>query len=314
MTKQIHTVLGPIASEELGPTLVHEHILVDFIGANDYSRDRYERSVVHSTMLPFLQQLKSQGITAMVECTPMYLGRDVRLLKGLARESGLHLVTNTGLYAAGEREGRPEPYLPAYAYQLSAEEIAGGWLKEWFEGIEGTKVRPGFVKIGVNRGSLRPISEKIVQAAAITSRHTRLVVACHTVTGVGALQILKQFEEAKVSPNRFIYVHAQGEENLELHLDCARQGAWIEYDGIGPATAAEHLKLILFMLEAGYEDQLLVSQDAGWYHPGVPGGGEIRGFDYLNAVFVPMLLERKVPRATVDHLLIHNPRRAFELD
>ena len=313
MSKHIHTVLGPIASEELGPTLVHEHLLVDFIGAQAFSRERYDRQSVHRIMLPFLEQLKGQGITALAECTPMYLGRDPLLLKGLSEDSGLHLLTNTGLYAAGEREGSLEPYLPFYAFELSAEELAGGWLKEWYEGIEGTDVRPGFIKIGVNRGELRPISEKIVKAAAITSRHTGLLVACHTVKGTVALQILKLFEQGKVAPDRFVYVHAQGEDNLELHLDCAREGAWIGYDGVGPQTADDHLRLLLFMLERGYENQLLISQDAGWYRPGEPQGGEIRGFEYLRARFVPMLLAKGIPAATVDHLLIHNPRRAFEL-
>jgi len=314
MSKKIVTVLGPIDPQELGPALVHEHILVDFAGAKSVSRDRYDRDTVHRKMLPFLLQIKAQGVKAFAECTPAYLGRDPLLLKALAEDSGLHVLTNTGLYAAGEREGSPEPYLPAYAYELTAESLAGGWLKEWYEGIEGTDVRPGFIKIGVNRGELRPISEKIVKAAIITGVHSGLAVACHTVKGVGALQILRLFEQGKLAPDRFVFVHAQGEDSLEIQLECARQGAWIEYDGVGPKTADTHLKLVLFMLERGFEDQLLISQDAGWYRPGEPDGGEIRGFEYLYEHFVPRLLNEAVPAATVDHLLIHNPRRMLELD
>jgi phosphotriesterase-related protein len=309
----VYTVLGPISSQDLGPTLVHEHILVDFIGAQEFTRDRYDPQAVHQTMLPYLKQIKELGIKALVECTPMYLGRDPLLLKRLSEDSGLHLLTNTGLYAAGEREGSPEPYLPPYAFQLSAQELAGGWLKEWYEGIEGTHVHPGFIKIGVNRGKLRPISEKVVRAAAITSRHTGLVIASHTVSGISALRILDLLEQEKVAPDRFIYVHAQGEENLKLHHACADRGAWIEYDGIGPETSGRHLKLILHMLERGYENQLLISQDAGWYRPGEPQGGKIRGFDFLKLHFVQDLLAGGIPAATVEHLLIHNPRRALEL-
>lgn len=309
----VYTVRGPIPSKDLGPTLIHEHILVDFIGARKFSRDRYDREAVHETMLPYLKQLIDQGITALAESTPIYLGRDPLLLRELSESSGLHLLTNTGLYAAGEREESSEPYLPEYAYELSAEMLAGGWLKEWYEGIEGTDVRPGFIKIGVNQGELRPVSEKIVKAAAITSKYSGLVVACHTVSGVGAAQILDQFEQQKVDPARFIYVHAQGEEQLSLHLECAKRGAWIEYDGISPASAEKHLELILRMLEKGYEDQVLISQDAGWYRPGEPQGGSIRGFDYLMSHFINKLLDEGVPTATIDHLLIHNPRRALEL-
>ena len=310
---QVQTVLGPITSTDLGRTLIHEHILVDFVGASRISRDRYSRREAHEIMLPYLVRLKEQGIQTLVECTPKYLGRDPLLLRDLSRDSGVHLLTNTGLYAAGERNGESEPFLPAYAFELSPEALAGGWLQEWYEGIEGTDVRPGFLKIGVTRGALRPVSERIVRAAAIVSRHTGLVVACHTVKGIGALRALELFEKEDVAPNRFIFVHAQGEENKELHLDCARRGAWIEYDGIGPKSAGKHLELILFMLENGYEEQLLISQDAGWYRPGEKGGGEIRGFEYLSSEFVPLMLERGIPRSTVDHLLIHNPRKALEL-
>ena len=310
---QIQTVLGPIESSELGQTLIHEHILVDFVGARRISRDRYSRREAHETMLPYLVRLKAQGIATLVECTPKYLGRDPVLLRDLSRDSGLHLVTNTGLYAAGERNNELEPFLPGYAFELSPEALAGGWLQEWYEGIEGTGVRPGFLKIGVTRGVLRPVSEKIVRAAAIVSKQTGLVVACHTVKGIGALRILDLFEEEKVDPDRFIFVHAQGEESRDLHLECARRGAWMEYDGIGPDSARKHLELLLFMLEKGYEGQLLISQDAGWYRPGEPGGGKIRGFEYLKSDFLPMLTGEGIPQATIEHLLVHNPRRALEI-
>lgn len=292
-------------------TLVHEHLLVDFVGAAEYSRDRYRLDQVADRMLPYLVEVRSLGIQTLIECTPMYLGRDPRLLMRLSEQSGVQLVTNTGLYAAGERDGEPEPFLPQYAYQLSAEELAGGWLKEYYEGLEGTGVKPGFLKIGVNRGVLRPISEKIVRAAIATSRHTHLPVAVHTASGVAALRILDLFEEASLPPSRYIFVHAQAEPDFDLQVECARRGAWMEYDGVGPGSAERHLELVFRMLEAGFEGQLLISQDAGWYRPGEPGGGEIRGFGFLLKNFVPELRRRGVPQETIDHLLIHNPALAF---
>jgi phosphotriesterase-related protein len=311
--KYIQTALGPIRPEDFGTALVHEHLLVDFIGAKDFSKDRYDIDQVVGKMLPYLLEVKKQGVSSFVECTPMYLGRDPVLARRLSEMSGLHILVNTGLYAAGERESSPEPYLPEYAYRLSAEVLAGGWVKEWFEGIEGTAVRPGFIKIGVNSGTLRPISEKVVRAAAVTSRHTGLLIACHTVKGVGALRILEILEEEGVPGERFCYVHAQGEENFEFHLLCAQRGAWLEYDGVGPDSAEKHLDFVTRMLEAGFEDQILVSQDAGWYRPGEPDGGKVRGFSYLLSDFVPRMLNSGIPEASVNHLLVHNPARAFAI-
>ncbi|MGH9340124.1 MAG: phosphotriesterase family protein [Acidobacteriota bacterium] len=309
----IQTISGTIDERNFGRVLVHEHVLVDFIGADQISRDRYDRDEAFRTMLPYLEEIVRQGIGSFVECTPMYLGRDPLFLKRLAEASGLQILINTGLYAAGEKEGRTEPYLPSYAFQLSAQELAGGWLKEWFEGIEGTSIRPGFIKIGVNPGPLRPISQKLVRAAALTSRQTGLAIAAHTARGVPALESLDILEQVGVAPHRYIFVHSQGEQDSALLLEYARRGGWLEFDGISPESARRHLDLILRMLEAGYENQILISQDAGWYRPGEPSGGRIRGFTYLLETFIPMLRQVGIPEATLDHLLIHNPARVFSL-
>jgi phosphotriesterase-related protein len=311
--KTVVTVRGEIESVDLGRTLIHEHLLVDFIGAKGITRDRYNSDDVVKVMLPYLEEIRRQGFKTFVECTPAYIGRDPALWKRISEESGLHIVTNTGLYAAGQREGAPEPYLPQYAYDLSADELAGGWLKEWFEGIEGTGIRPGFLKIGVNPGELRPISEKVVRAAAIVCGHTDLAIACHTGRGLSALRILDILEETSVAPDRYIFVHAQSEANKELHVECAKRGAWIEYDGVSPKSAEKHKELVVHLLERGFGDQILISQDAGWYRPGEPGGGKVRGFGFLQEQFLPMLWEAGVSKDTTDKLLVENPRRALEV-
>jgi phosphotriesterase-related protein len=296
----IHTVLGPIPSAELGRALVHEHLLVDFAGASRVSRSRYDPDEAFRVLLPYLKEVRESGFDSFFECTPMYLGRDPGLWRRLSEASEVHIVSNTGMYAAGSREGEPE--------------LAGGWLKEWYEGIEGTGIRPGFIKIGVTPGGmLRPVAERIVRAAAITSRRTGLAIACHTVEGVSARRILDLLEEEKVAAHRYIYVHAQGEADRSHHHAVARRGGWISVDGVSAGSLERDLDLVMDLLEQGFEQQILISQDAGWFRPGEPGGGRIRGFTDLPRLFLPALRARGVPEATVDHLLVHNPRRAFEV-
>src|SRR5690242_356219 len=103
----VATVRGPIDASQLGTTLVHEHVLVDFAGADEVSRSRYDADEVFKVALPHLSALKERGVGTLVECTPAFLGRDPRLLRRLSEASGLHLVTNTGYY--GARNG---DYLP----------------------------------------------------------------------------------------------------------------------------------------------------------------------------------------------------------
>ncbi|MBD3184429.1 phosphotriesterase [Candidatus Poribacteria bacterium] len=299
----IQTVLGPIKPDELGLTLIHEHVMVDFIGADEVNKDRYDPDEVVEVMQPYLEEIKALGVNGFAECTPMFLARDPEVLARLSKSVGMHIITNTGMYK--------EPYLPQYAFEKSAQELADMWIHEARNGIENTGIKPGFVKIAVNPGSLIPIQQKIVRAAARTSLATGLVIASHTGHGVAALETMDILEEEGLSPESYIFVHAGSESNQDFHFQVAERGAWVEYDHIGENSAAGALKLIKNMLEKGYEDQLLLSQDAGWYNVGQPKGGNIRGFGYIISEFMPMMVESGIDQNTVDKLMITNPAKAL---
>src|SRR5687768_3497090 len=79
--KNVMTVNGPIDPADMGQTLIHEHILVDFIGAEEINPPRWDRDQVIAKVLPFLEEAKNAGCKTFVDCTPNYLGRDVVLLK-----------------------------------------------------------------------------------------------------------------------------------------------------------------------------------------------------------------------------------------
>src|SRR5262245_61766994 len=83
----IQSVTGPIAANRLGLTLMHEHVLVDFIGASQVSPSRYDPDKVFEVVLPHLVKVRALGCETMLECTPAYIGRDVRLLKRLSDAS-----------------------------------------------------------------------------------------------------------------------------------------------------------------------------------------------------------------------------------
>src|SRR5439155_17342601 len=142
----VNTVRGAVSSEELGVTLMHEHVLVDFIGADKVNRNRYQPSEVFRIGLPFLRKIRSLGCHTLVECTPAYIGRDPRLLRQLSEASGLNLLTNTGYYGAAD-----DKFVPRHAYEETAEQLAGRWTREFYEGIEDTGIKPGIIKIGVDK-------------------------------------------------------------------------------------------------------------------------------------------------------------------
>ena len=115
----IMTVNGLIHPAAMGFTLSHEHILVDFIGAEKNSKERYNAEEVFETALPILKEVKEKGCATFADCTPAYLGRDVKLLQRLSKETGLNIISNTGYYGAAK-----EKFLPKFAYTETAKQIA----------------------------------------------------------------------------------------------------------------------------------------------------------------------------------------------
>ena len=276
--------------------LVHEHVLVDFVGADQIRPGRYDRDEVFRIALPKLEDVRRLGCRRLLECTPNFLGRDPELLARLSDAASLEIWSNTGLYGAADHK-----FVPAFARSETAAQLASRWIAETREAW-----RPRFIKIGVNRGPLDDMDRKLVRAAAITSRETGLTIASHTGYGAAAVEQLEIVTAERVSPAKFVWVHAQNERDHGLHEKVARAGAWVEFDGIGPKTIKFHLECVGFLAAKELLNRTLVSQDAGWYHVGEPGGGEFRGYTYLYSDFLPRLKP-----AEVATLMWENPRAAF---
>lgn len=302
----VMTVQGPIAPERMGTTLPHEHVLVDFGGADVVSPDRYDRREAFEAVLPHLQRARTLGVQTLVEATPVYLGRDPLLLRQLADASGMYLLVSTGYYGA-----RDDRHLPPHAFTDPADSLAARWTREWSAGIDGTGIRPGFIKIGVDPGPLSDVDRKLIQAAARTHLRTGLTIAAHTGPATGALDQLGVLEEEGVDPSAWIWIHAQAESDSTTHVDAARRGAWISFDGLAPDNVERYAAQLAFLRGEGVLDRVLVSHDAGWYHVGEPGGGDFRPYDTMVSDLLPALAAAGFTDVEIDQLTVSNPARAF---
>jgi phosphotriesterase-related protein len=305
---RILTVAGPIDPGEMGTTLVHEHVLVDFVGAGSVSRSRYDAEEAFRTVLPHLQELRKRGCRTLVECTPAYLGRDPLLLRRLSEASGLHIVTNAGYYGAWR-----DRFVPAHAHRETSRQLADRWTGELRRGIEGTGIRPGFLKIGIDSGTLSGVDRKLVEAAALCHLDTGLTIAVHTGDGRAALDTVHGLKALGVSPEAYVWVHAGNEADRPTHDWLAREGAFVEFDKLGPSTLADHVAAVLDMADRGLLGRVLVSQDAGWYNVGTPGGGTYRPHTFLFDRFLPALRARGCGEDEIRAILVENPAKAFAI-
>jgi phosphotriesterase-related protein len=307
-TGTIMTVNGPVPAGKMGISLTHEHILVDFIGADSINSNRWDRSKVIEKSLPHLKKIKELGCKTFVDCTPAFLGRDPLLLKALSDSSGLNIITNTGYYGANNNK-----FVPRYAFSETAEQLACRWIAEFKEGIEGTGIKPGFIKIGVDPGCLSDLHGKLVTAAAMTHLKTGLVIASHTGQSVAAIEQIAILQKEGVSPEAFIWVHAQIEKNPVNHIKAAQSGAWISFDGLDSNNVPEYIRLIKNMKDNSILNKVLLSHDAGWYDPDKVNGGEYRGYSILFERLIPLLRKENFSETEINQLLVVNPEIAFEI-
>jgi phosphotriesterase-related protein len=304
----IMTINGPIKASQMGKTLIHEHFLVDFIGADKINYNRWNRDEVIKKVLPYLNEVKQHGVKTIFDCTPAYLGRDIILLKILSDKSGLQIVTNTGYYGAVDNK-----YLPAHAFTESAEQLAARWIKEFEKGIEGTDSKPGFIKISVNPGSLSELHKKLVRAAAITNKATGLTICSHTGPAIPAMEEIQLLKDNGVDPSAFVWVHAQAEKEKSFHQKAAAQGAFISLDGIGWGDFENYADSISKLKDAGLLNRVLISHDAGWYKPGEADGGAFKGFTNIFTQLLPILEKNGFTNEHMEQLLVKNPAEAFSI-
>ena len=307
----ILTVDGPIPASELGKTLSHEHILVDFIGAEESGYHRWDRDAVVETMLPRLLEMRSLGYQSLFECTPAFLGRDPRLLQRLSELSGLNLITNTGYYGA-----RQNKYIPSNVQEWSVDQLAAKWIQEFRDGIEDTGVRPGFMKIGVDReDTLSPLHERLVRAACRTHLATGMTIASHTGASPVVFEIARILESEGVSPEAFIWVHATRDtpENL---IRAARLGMWVSIDNLrdNANLLRANVERIVALKNAGLLDRVLVSQDAGWYRPGEVDGGQKAPYTFVENSLIPALAKAGLDASELVQLMVDSPAQAYGID
>ncbi len=300
------TVLGPVQDGEAGVILPHEHIMVGFIEDGKLSPDDYDRNEVVETILPYLLKLKEAGCSTFVDTSPEYLGRDPVILKHLSEASGLHIITNTGYYK--------EPYLPPAVRAMSDKELAAIWVKEAADGIHGTGVKPGYIKIALNDGKrINEVQQTILRAAIRTSLETDLAIQCHTVGGDIAQHAAEIIEREGLPFERFIWIHAQTEPDLSVHEKLAAKGMWISIDNIGQAPFEEHCRLLQGLIDRGMQDCVLLSQDTGFYHVGEEKGGQILPYHRLFTEFIPFALDWGIDAGTLGKFNRENPARALRV-
>ena len=144
----VNSVLGPLDTSDLGFTLTHEHILTASAGFRHTYPELVDRQRVEDVAVELLVKAREEGVDTIVDCTPMDLDRDVGLIKAVSKRSGVNIICSTGSHL----------YIPHDFFQtmfewispMPADKVASLWSREIEEGIEGTGIRAGIIKVATN--------------------------------------------------------------------------------------------------------------------------------------------------------------------
>jgi phosphotriesterase-related protein len=342
MSTTLQTVLGPIDTESMGVTLMHEHLLMSFstwhnppkTASRMFLRDApVSLSILGELRMdPFVcvdnlqqydvelsarevQQFADLGGRTVLDPTNRGIGRDPQGLAAISRRSGLNVVVGCGYYL--------EVSHPPVVKQMTSDEIAAEIERDLKVGIDETGVRAGFIgEIGVSARFTRH-EEKVLRGAARAQKNSQVPLMVH-LPGWERLagRVLDVVAEEGVSANAVILCHMNPSwRDFDYQCGLVQRGAYIEYDMISMdyyyadqdaqcPSDAENAAAIHRLIDAGCGDRILLSQDVFLKMMLTAYGGF--GYGYILKHFVPRLKRLGVSEATVRTLLVDNPRRVFE--
>jgi predicted metal-dependent phosphotriesterase family hydrolase len=300
--------LGDINPRELGKTDVHEHLLMRSPLLRGEELDDRERSTQEAI------ELRQTGIDALVELTPIGLGRDPLGVADIAARSGLHIVLATGIH----REAHYPP--EHWVHRTAPEELAELFIRDITEGCEGadysgpreqpTRIRAGVIKVGAGYWSISPLERRVFEAAGEAHRGTDAPVACHLEFGTAAWEVLEALEAAGIAPERIMLAHVDRNPDPGLHAELGAAGAYLGYDGMARSKYwpdSVLLDCLLRVATRGGVDRLLLGGDVA-RRTAFHSYGGLPGMAYLPRRFVPRLAEMG-GEDLVRRILIDNPAR-----
>lgn len=307
---RVNSVLGPIATEELGFVAVHEHIGYGMPGCEldtqwwKSPEQRYEETI------PKLRNFHEHGGGTFVDATGICNGRDIDYYKSLSAKTGVHIVACTG-FVGGDTA------LPFFA-RASVEYLTRQFIHEITVGIGDTGSKAGIIKVGVSRGfRMTDLDKRIYRAAARTAVITGVPIFTHLA--VDAQPAIEIFHEEGLPLDRVLFGHADDGVSQGKVRDTwiADQGGRIGFDTFGydlelpdppfwGRPRKERLDHFLRFIRGGYVDRVLASADAncsplGW--PGVKG----HTVNYLFEDLIPDLHDGGVDDATITKIFVDNP-------
>ncbi len=322
MGQLINSVLGPIAPDDLGITLVHEHLIFGYPGWQyDTAATPYDREKLAGSCVEKIREARRYGVKTIVDATPNDGTRDPELYKIVAEKTGVNIICATGLYT--EKEGCPV-YFKTRAFfsggpRRVIDEICEIFVRDITEGIGHSGVREGAIKVGTGKGAIHPYEEMVLEAAAMAQKETGVPIITHTEAGTMAPQQADFLIGKGADPGRLAIGHMCGNADVRYHEEVLSKGPYLSFDRFGLNFLfpdQSRTETVAGLIKLGYENKILLSHDfvMNWLgreftlpEPAVAGWNLAHLFKNI----IPALKEAGVTDGQIRTVMVDNPRRLF---
>ncbi len=312
----VETVRGPVELEQLGTTLMHEHIFIlDPQALQNYGHvwgpsywDEEERV---ADAIAKLGRARDGGIQTIVDPTVLGLGRYIPRIQRVNEAVDMNIVVATGVYAFLE--------LPGFLGYRSDDVITEIFVREIREGIDDTGVKAAFIKCAIEEHGIVGDIPRILRCVAAASVETGAPVMVHTnapaQTGLLALDFLI---DAGVHPSKLVIAHAGDSNDLDYLRHLADSGAWLGQDRYGIEhfnPSADRIATTTALIEQGYAGQIHLGHDAACFYDFMqhnpPFAHERPDYLRIHDELLPALRANGVEEQQIEQMLVENPRRFF---
>jgi phosphotriesterase-related protein len=311
MSTCINTVTGTVTPEQLGQTLMHEHVFVEYGGPSfGFVKPGRQRDEVVSICTNQIDEIRQFGVETVVDPTTCDLGRNVVLMAEIAQKANFNIICSTGIYSSATYV-RMRQRLGG-----SSQAVTELFIQELTEGIDHTGIKAGIIKVVTGSPVITAEEHELLLAAAKASVETGAPIITHT-DGILGDEQQRILTGAGVSPQQIIIGHSCLSRSFDYHMRILRCGAYLAFDRFGMPGMSDEARAasLLKLLEAGCAPRLFVSHDSVWYWVDGPkiGTGAYKNWVPTNFFtrIIPMLRYGGVIDEQFKTMLQENPRRFF---
>src|SRR5262245_43774523 len=306
----VETALGPVATTELGPTLMHEHIVTRSPGVQENWPHLWDRGAILALGERKMADLHARGIRTIVDLTTVDLGRDIDLIVGVARRSRVHVIVATGVWWMPQR----------YFTQHGVDEVAALFVRDITQGIAGSGVKAAIIKCATDTAGVTPVIEKILRASARAQKATGVPISTHT-WAAGRVGEAQQaiFAQEGVDLRRVIIGHSGDSEDLGYLRGLMERGSTIGMDRFGLENflpTAKRVEVVARLCAEGYAGRMVLSHDANCWSDMLSEEDKRRTrplwhYNHISDDILPALRKAGVGEDHIEQMLVRNPQAIF---